>query len=485
MGTKRAARKVPLMETSSHFWLWLGYGLTLIAIPHLLLRRKRPAATVAWLWALLLFPYVGVLFYWMAGTERLQRRRLKRQAAYRKGSAARAIEEIAFEDAALTEREKEWLRMLGRMQEIPFALAAEARLLINAGSFYQRLQESISSAESSIHIQFYIWRNDAVGAEFLRLLVKAARRGVKVRVLLDELGCLGLSGKHFRPLLEAGGEFSWFLTLNPWRNRFFFNLRNHRKLQVIDGKTAFVGGMNIGVEYPGSGVNSPGWEDLQIELSGPVVGRLQEQFEEDWYFATEKRIPKAEAHPPIKEKGMLPCQVVEGGPDSGHMRMECSLLSLFNQSQERLWLSTGYFVPNSVLLAGIKMAAWRGVDVRLLIAGKSDQPYLINVGRSYYEELLEAGVKIYEYEKGIVHTKAALLDEAWIFAGSSNTDNRSMRLNFELNVLLKAPEQAKELEALFKRYFQGSGQVTREAHLRRPFRTRLIEAAYRPLAPLL
>jgi cardiolipin synthase len=473
-----------------NFLTWFlggAYALAFLATPHLLMLRKRPAATLAWLWALLLFPYVGVLLYWMIGTERIKRRRLKRRAAYLAlgGGGGEKIASNTAENGRLSDREKDWMHLLSRLQETPVSSAASARLLVDAKQFYPRLKEAIQAAASTVHLQFYIWRDDEIGREFLDLLVQAARRGVKVRILLDELGCLGLSRRHFNPLLEAGGEFSWFLTLHPWRNRFFFNLRNHRKLQVIDSRLAFVGGMNLGREYAGQDAAFGEWRDLQMEVTGPVVQQLEEQLADDWYFATEKRLFKDKSVPSPEPCGPIPTQIIQGGPDFIHDRMECSMVSLFQYAQRRVWLCAGYFVPNSVLLAAIKMAAWRGVDVRLLVSTKNDHPYLILAGRSFYPELLRAGVRIYEYSIEFNHAKASLLDDHWLFIGSSNLDNRSMRLNFELNLLIKEPDQAAMMEKLFEGYFADSVEITQKKYEKQPYGAQLLEAVCRLFAPVL
>jgi cardiolipin synthase len=244
--------------------------------------------------------------------------------------------------------------------------------------------------------------------------------------------------------------------------------------------------MNIGTEYEGNNEVLGDWEDLQIEVTGPVVRRLHEQFAEDWYYATQKRVQwHGSASGEEKEGDVSPCQIIQGGPDSPHELMECGLVSLLQHARKRIWICTGYFVPNSVLLVAIKMAVCRGVDVRLLVAAKSEHPYLVLAGRSFYCELLAVGVRIYEYEAGINHTKASLIDDEWLLVGSSNVDNRSMRLNFELNVLLKNAANAAELEALFREYFATSKEITLESHDRRPLAQHLIEAACRPMAPLL
>jgi cardiolipin synthase len=263
------------------------------------------------------------------------------------------------------------------------------------------------------------------------------------------------------------------------------NLRNHRKLQIIDGEYAFVGGMNIGREYAGADPEIGGWRDTQLEVRGNVVTFLQETFATDWYFATESRIAGPDFYPAASAGEGHLCLVIAGGPDAPREPIPKSLIALLNFATQRVWMATGYFAPDVPLLSALQICAARGVEVRLLVSEKSDHPYLVLVGRSYYEDLLRYGIRVFEYSQAINHSKAMLIDEEWLMVGSANSDNRSMRLNFELNLLAHAPEQARELEAMFEEDFAASREINFTQFAQRPFRQRLLEAALRPLAPLL
>jgi cardiolipin synthase len=245
-----------------------------------------------------------------------------------------------------------------------------------------------------IHIEFFIWRSDDRGREFLDLLVAAARRGVKVRLLLDQVGCLGVRRSFFAPLVEAGGRFSWFYSLPLRRHSRFMNLRNHRKLQIIDGEIGFIGGMNIGREYACEDPDLGLWRDAQLEVRGNVVTYLQEVFATDWFFATEERISGREYFPEIdadREGPSLPGNCRRSGPAA---RTAAQIADHSPQLRVRngVWLATGYFAPDILLLSALQICAARGVDVRLLVSEKTDHPYLVLVGRSYYEDLLRYGV---------------------------------------------------------------------------------------------
>lgn len=462
-----------------------GYLIALVALVHLLSLRKHPASTLAWAWGILLFPYLGTLLYWAIGADRLRRRRLRRRSGFesfrrgrRESRREQPLEIVPEDDAALA-------RVLARLNRIPPTAVDSLRLLHNADAFYDALVQRIAGAENHVHIQFFIWRDDPAGQRLRDALIAVARRGVKVRVLLDELGSVLLAAKHFRELIEAGGEFSWFQTVNPLRRRFLFNLRNHRKVQIIDGTIAFVGGMNVGREYQSLDPKVGPWRDLQCELVGPVASALQENFADDWFFATGRKITEPYYYPDHHSRGRYPTLVLAGGPDDPSEPMQRSIIALFNHATRRAWFTTGYFVPNGVTLVALELCAARGVDVRLLITEKTDHPGLLRIGRSFYDELISAGVRIFEYSKALNHTKAAVVDEDWLLVGSANLDNRSMRVNFELSTFTRHPEAAAELAERLEKDFAASTEIVPEEFAKRPWYEKSAEAALRPFAPLL
>jgi cardiolipin synthase len=467
------------------------YLATWAFIPHLLLLKKRPAATLAWLWAIVFIPLLGAVAYLMFGTDRLQRRRLKlrnhfsarasRQripAGTTDGATARILEVLPPQD-------RQFLQLLSRINQLPVSSASSLRILHNAGEFYPALEQRIRQAVHHVHLEFYIWKGDKTGARFLRLLTAAARRGVKVRLLLDGVGSHAFAEDLLAEFKRAGGHFSWFQSLDPKRLRFFMNLRNHRKLQIIDGTVAFVGGMNIGREQEGLEAALGEWRDVQVEATGSVAAELQEVFVDDWFFATGEKISAPGFFPEYPGSPCHPVHIVLGGPDRENEPISKSTVSLLNAATRRLWIATGYFVPDDSMLTALELAASRGVDVRLLISAKTDHPMLVVVGRSYYDHLLAAGVRIYEYTAGIHHAKVALADTQWVMVGSANLDYRSMRLNFELNLLCHAPDHNAQLASILERDFAVSREIDPVAFARRPFRRRFAEAALRPLSPLL
>ncbi|HEX5177480.1 MAG TPA: cardiolipin synthase, partial [Chthoniobacteraceae bacterium] len=432
--------------------------------------------------------YAGTFFYFVFGTDRLVRQKL-RATREMDASGGRAERRVDADTRAslepLSPQGRQAVELLSRLHEYAISCADEARLLIDGGAFFAALGQRIDQARHHVHIEFYIWQNDARANDMLDRLVTAARRGVEVRLLLDPIGCFGLRRSHFAPLTKAGGKFAWFRTAHPLRNQWTFTLRNHRKLQIIDCARCFVGGMNMGREYAGEDPAIGPWRDIQIEIVGNAARKFQMIFADDWFFATQEKLLAPHYYPPPQPSQKLLVQAMTDGPDDPGDPIEMSLVWMLNIARHRVWLTAGYFGPNEPLLSALQLAAARGVDVRMLVAGKSDHPLLVNIGRSYYEELLRYGVKIYEYEAGINHGKVALIDEEWLMVGSANLDTRSMRLNFELNALVRDPATAADLERVLSRDFESSNRIVADEFVRRSRWQRWKESLVRPLAPLM
>jgi cardiolipin synthase len=459
------------------------------AIPHLLLLKKRPQATLAWLWAILFIPYLGAVAYFAIGTDRLTRKRLKRRNQFSvrthrqqplstDSSTGQLIQQLAGP-------QRDFFRLLSSIHRMPITSAETIRIFGDGTTFYPALEERINRARHHVHLEFYILESDERGEKLMAALTAAVRRGVEVRLLIDEMGSREMDESVLNAFLAAGGRFSWFQSLDARRIRFFFNLRNHRKLQIIDGEVAFVGGMNVGCDYEGLNPALGKWRDAQVEVTGPVTSELQMVFADDWYFATDEKISASVYYPVYAGPTRYPVHLVMGGPDSRREPISKSFVSLLNLASRRAWIATGYFVPDDTLLNALELAAARGVDVRLIISEKTDHPHLVTVGRSYYDQLLSMGVRIFEYSAGVNHAKIALVDDHWGMIGSANLDYRSMRLNFELNLIFHSSEQTAKLAQILEEDFAQCQELDLQVFRRRRFRTQFLEAALRPLSPLL
>ena len=449
-------------------------------VPHLLAQRnKSPNATLAWLWAILLFPIVGGVAYFLMGSERVYRRRL------------RLVHD--FESRSGPSGEPTPCQYLSKVPELQringyFPTAGnEVELLIDGTGFFPVLLRTIEEAQHHLHLEFYTWSMDNTGHTIRDALIAAAGRGVAVRVLLDEIGSVSTFSRFFRKLEQAGGQFSWFNTFSPWHGRLHLNLRNHRKLVIADGLTALTGGMNIADEYwTGYKGKEPPYRDLHLRVTGPVVAQLAEVFAEDWYFAKEEALLDPDLYyPKPAAEGSVEMQIVPGGPDNDLNEIQLTILAMLHRTQTRLRLMTPYFVPEDAVLSAIQLAAMRGITVELMVPAKGDHFYLTHVTRSYYEELLPHGVRIFEYQPSLLHAKVGIIDDHSAMCGSANLDVRSLRINFELNLAFHSPTLAGELNALFETNLADCKEVNAAVHAARPFHHRLLEVVCRPLTSIL
>ncbi|TVR54465.1 MAG: hypothetical protein EA425_01755 [Puniceicoccaceae bacterium] len=452
----------------------LAYLVSWAAIPHLLLQHKRPLASLSWLLGLFLLPFPVLPLYLFIGTDRLRRQRLAR----------RPPPDHHGEPVTVTSEKDPCMASLAALAEHPWAKLENPRFFSKGAAFYEDLLEKIESARERIWIQFYIWKPDERGRLMLARLVQAARRGVEVRLLVDELGSVETKESFFKPLREAGGHFSWFYTVHPRRNRFFFSLRNHRKIACFDGAVGYIGGMNVGLEYEGKDRETGEWLDLHLRGEGTVLEQLETVFAEDWYFATTERI-RVRAGSGADVGGGFPALVVESGPDERYERNHLALGAVIGAARERLDLFTPYFIPTTELIHHLALAALRGLRVRLVICQTSDIRMLIDIGRSYYRGLIMHGVEIFEYTAGVHHAKALRMDEDWFMIGSTNLDVRSLRLNFEANLYGRDAGFRAELDPHLDSIFEHCERIRPEDLEDLPLGRRLREGALRLLAPIL
>lgn len=474
--------------------------LALTTIPSVLLRRRgRPLAALSWSLAVLTLPLVGVLAWWMLGRTHLQRPSRRRRAASQAYCARRL---------AHPEEPGAWCRpceIPSVLREVlPFAtvdrrrtdgvfpptVANHSRLLVDGCEAFTAMESAMGAAAQEIHAMFYIWKADDTGRQWRDLLIEKARQGVRVRVLVDAVGSPRLHRMLVRPLRRAGACVSTFLPARFWPWSPTFNFRNHRKLLVVDRRVAFLGGMNVGDEYAGA------WHDCMVQLEGPVVRQLNEIFEEDWFFASgedlaDSPLPRdivsreLSCRPGDAQERSDVCVVIAGGPDRDENRIQDALFLAITGARGRVWLTTPYFIPALPLLAALRGAAQRGVDVRLLVPKVNDVGLVGLASHSYYPELLEAGVQIFEYTGGVLHMKALVVDHWLSVTGSANVDVRSLTLNFELACFNASAHLNARLAQVFESSLGRSDQADGAALGRRSVLRKLAESIAHLLSPLL
>jgi cardiolipin synthase len=419
---------------------YLGFGLAIVLLAHLLRQQRSPSSTIAWLLVILLLPYVGVPLYLMIGGRKFRRMAERKAPLYDPNAGV--------SNRPAQDRQAE--RILHSFG-VPPASDGNCLTLISTGEHaYQALTRAIDEAERSIDITTYILGTDAVGRAIVERLARRASEGITVRLLLDSVGSWRVRRRWIAPLNEAGGRVAFFMPVIhvPFRGRA--NLRNHRKIVVVDDRRAMIGGMNLSGEYMGPAPDPARWRDLSLIVDGPAVGNLSALFRSDWKFATGEDlgqgpfpVPKSAA---CDGGNACRAQVVASGPDVAGDPLYETLLSLLFTANRRIWVVTPYFVPDEMLARALELAARRGVDVRLLVPHRSNHwtADLARVG--FLRQIHNAGGHILLYEPVMLHAKAVIVDDLAII-GSANMDMRSLFLNYEVALFVDCEDQVAGIAA--------------------------------------
>ena len=463
-----------------------GYVFAFILIPRIILERRQPAATVAWVLSIALLPVVGVPLYFLVGGRRIRRHIRAKIGAV--GSIESSVENRVRPQELPSPLSTTCARVLTAAGAPPPVTGNRVTVIEGGDATYGALLGLIEEARDHLHAQFFILDVDVIGKRFIHALASRARAGVRVRLLLDAVGSWRALRQIVRPLRKAGGEVAEFLPALPLHRKWSAHLRNHRKLLIADGRAAFTGGMNIGERYmrPRAG---PGlWRDSAVTIEGTAVRDLQAIFLDDWAFATEEARPEGNLFPALPTwagkpaEGLL--QVVASGPDRAMRPIYQGVFTAFSLARTRLWIATPYFVPDEAISTCLENAALRGVDVRLIVPEKSDLKSVELAGRSYFDDLMAAGVKIFHFLPTNLHSKVLIIDEDIGVVGSSNVDIRSFFLNFELGIFLFGRKEIDALAAVFETDLSFAAELDPAAFGRRPKLVRLLEDTSRIFSPL-
>lgn len=464
----------------------LGFAL----IPWVLIRRKDPGSTIAWILTLVFLPVVGALLFLLFGRSRV------RWSAQRKRNADEALRGnlIGFratpsDVGALPVPLAGQTGGLFRVGEVLSRSRATAGnrvdVLEGGPAAYAAIGEAIDAAERHVHAEYYLIRPDKTGRWFLDKLMGAASRGVAVRLLCDGWGCFALPRTWVKQLRQQGVQVTFFFPLSSMLLQPV-SLRNHRKIVVVDGTVAFTGGINIGDEYLGQLHSVGAWRDTHIRIHGPAAASLQSVFLRDWYFSTRERPERESFFPPAGEPmGEAYASILTSGPDTDSEAIHRVFFGAIAGARERVFITTPYFVPDRALVVALQMAALQGVEVRIILPSRSNHVVTFHAGRSYYEELIEAGVHIHEYGPGMIHAKMMVVDGVLALVGSANMDLRSFRLNFEVHALIGDGYTARALERSFTADLAQTKEVSLEAWRARSLGSRVAEGAARLVSPLL
>jgi cardiolipin synthase A/B len=469
----------------------LTFSYFLIAQLVVILESKNPEKTASWLAISTVWPYLGFILYILFGCTPLKGKLFHSKhlpgnflpCLSNRQKDVFSSEDIFFKGESTGD--KRLVRLLLESGFAPLSSNNHLTVLTNGKEKFDALLKDIELAQDHIHIEYYIFHADQIGKSVSNLLIRKAKLGLKVRMIFDGLGSRDLPNDFLGALTEAGIEIGWFLPLHFPKLIGTLNYRNHRKLVIIDGKIGYLGGINVGDEYLSRNPKFGFWRDTHLRLEGESVQSMQETFLNDWYFIHQEEIKDARYYPQLKRVGKTLTQIVAGGPDSKQESMKELFFTILTVAQKEILLTTPYFIPDESMIMALKSAALSGLSVKVLVQGKPDHqiPYLASA--SYFEDLLNTGIEIYRYQKGILHSKVLTVDEKICIVGSANFDIRSFQVDFEMSAIIYDTELTHRLNQDFYQDLKDSLLLKREEYANRSFGQKIIEANARLLSPLL
>ncbi len=479
------------------FIIEAAYFLVALAtVIKIIVDTRNPVKSLAYILFVVFVPVIGIAVYLSIGVNYRKRKFYKQKGtenAVLYEELKRYINQHSEKEIAdhpeLYGEQANTVRMLLRESVSPLASTKELKLLINGEQKFPEVIKAMQAAKHHIHIEYYIYNDDEIGNALKDMMIAKAKEGVKVRFIYDDFGS-HIIRKRIVPALQAAGvEVYPFYKIRLFALANRLNYRNHRKIIIVDGDTAFIGGINVDDRYINSGKNELFWRDTHMMLKGNAVASLQYIFMTDWHFCTndEKEFRVKPCYFPFDhtEAPVNHVQIAASGPDSTSADIMLSCVGVIVKSKQRLYMTTPYFIPNETIVDAIKFAALGGVDVRLLVPGISDSRFVNAASCSYYEELLQAGVRIYRYQKGFVHAKTMVSDYNLAVIGTANMDIRSYDLMFEVNALVFSGEMNEQLCEAFFNDLKDSKEITYDEWKQRSKWKQFGELCARLLSPML
>ena len=460
-------------------------GIIVSTIIIILRENRKPTRALSWILVLILLPLLGLFCYYIFGQYFRKRKIISKKKIRKISKVPNSSYQLSpHETTFLSDQQKLLIRLLKRNNNSTAFPCNKIDVLTNGKETFDAMFDAIKNAKKHIHIEFYIFENDEISNKLRKLLIKKANEGVRVRMIYDFLGSFSLSKKYIESLKNAGVYVAPFLPARFKVARIKINYRNHRKILVVDGEIGFTGGLNIADRYI-TGNKLGLWRDSFIKIEGLAVHGLQTNFLIDWYFAGGKLIKDAKYYPPMPVTNNNLVQIVSSAPDSDWENIMQGISYAIITAQKYVYIHTPYFIPPEMLLSAIQIAALSGIDVRLMIPKKSDAATSTAASHSYIESILEAGVKVYWYESGFLHSKAIVIDDMISIVGSANLDERSANLNFELNAFVFNAETANSLKNAFIQDLKQSTSISPQQWRNRSTWNKLKESIARLLSPLM
>lgn len=452
-----------------------------------LMTRRRQRSPMAWLMIIFFLPWVGLILYWIVGDNRLPNRRVKRHQQLRAQLAdMRHVFDAYRIDPRQTDQFSQQIAfaLAERLTHLPIVRGNQLDLFDKSEPLLEQLVDDIDRAERHVHLLFYIFEDDPDGYAVGEALRRAVGRGVSCRLLVDAVGSRPLLQGYGQSLIEHGVELHEALPVGLFRRRMArVDLRNHRKLVVIDGRIAYTGSHNV--TSPVSAPWGLPWADVMARITGPVVLQLQSVFVSDWYCEVEELLDSDDIFPPPEETGSGHVQTLPSGPDYPLENFHRLVVSAIHAARERIVLVTPYFVPNEPLMHALLTAPLRGVQVQVIVPEKSDHRVVLAASHAYYDELLAGGVEIYHYDLANLHAKTLTIDNDIALCGSGNMDIRSFELNFELTLIFYGTKLCQNLRRLQERLLEDAEKVDLEEWRERPLHHQIAQNTARLVSPLL
>ncbi|MFS0634563.1 cardiolipin synthase [Mesobacillus foraminis] len=455
------------------FFGGLYCAIILASVFSLILENRSPNQTLLWMYVLIFLPVLGYFFYLYSGQLYLKGYLFKTKRRMARDEWERLMRKEKTPDLSfLQDNQQSFARFANNVALTPISTGSRATILKNGSETFHQIKTKLREAKEFIHIEYYIFRSDRLGKELIDILIEKANEGIEVLFIFDAAGSRSLCPRDIKAMLKAGIKIRPF---SPLKYGFFnqkFNFRNHRKIIVIDGEIGFVGGLNVGVEYLGEDEAIGYWRDTHMVLAGEAVYSLHNVFLLDWeYVSGEKVIEKHRADKSRSrlEDGVIDgaIQVVASGPDTQQGIMSDFYYALMTCAEKSIWIATPYFVPDEAIRTALRVAAAKGIEVRVMVPEINDSFLTQYASRSYFAELLRYGVEIYSYKKGFLHQKVIIVDGNLASIGTANMDMRSFHLNFEVNVFLFGSSSIRDLVGQYEEDIEHSEKIGAIQHYKR------------------
>lgn len=461
------------------FYLLTVAGVVVVVISE----NRNPIKTVAWIMAVVFLPVVGILWYAFFGQD-ITKRHLISKRMYSK-LKKRPLDEMDPEVELLFPVEYDKLiHLLQNLDYTPLLGGNDVKIFTNGEDKFNHLLADIEKAEKHIHVEYYVLMDDEVGLRLQQALIRKAKQGLEVRVIYDSFGSRKAKKKFFEEFRMAGIETEPFLKLTLSALTSRLNYRNHRKIVVIDGRIGYVGGMNVAERYI-KGFDWGCWRDTHCRIEGKGVQGLQSVFLIDWYFVTQTLITSRNYFPVLESYGNCPMQIVNSGPLSEESEIPHGIMQAIYNARKSIFIQTPYFLPPDAMIDALQAAAIRGVDVRVMMSKRSDVLLAQKASYSYIKDMLKAGVKVYMYHKGFLHSKMMVFDGSLTLIGSANFDSRSFQQNFEVEAFIYDEDLGQQANDIFVEDQRFSSQVSFKDWNKRPVYKRFVDSLMRLFSPLM